>query len=85
MDLARARQAMGQGQAALGDYMAVLNLKPDHVEALVARGLYYVAHGDLGLALQDFDRAIGLQADVADRPEVRDARDQARSHREQRS
>jgi regulator of sirC expression with transglutaminase-like and TPR domain len=76
---------MGQGQAALGDYMAVLNLKPDHVEALVARGLYYVAHGDLGLALQDLERAIGLRPEVADRPEVHAAREQARSHGEQRS
>lgn len=82
MDLARARNAMGQDQAALGDYMAVLNLKPDHVEALVARGLYYASHGDPALALQDLEHAIQLQEDVAERPEVSGARDQARAHAE---
>jgi tetratricopeptide (TPR) repeat protein len=79
MALARARRAMGQAGAALSDYMAVLNLKPDHVEALVARGLFYVEHDDAALGLEDIDHAIRLQGDVADRPEVKTARVQARS------
>jgi tetratricopeptide (TPR) repeat protein len=84
MDLARARDAMGHAPAALGDYMVVLNLKPDHVEALVARGLYYVAHGDPALGLEDLEYAIRLHGPVAERPDVKAARAQARTTLERR-
>lgn len=85
MDLARARRAMGEAQAALADLMAVLNLKPDHVEALVARGFYYVDHDDAALAVEDFEHAIRLQDDVAERPEVVAALTRARRRLERRS
>jgi hypothetical protein len=78
---ARALSETGQSGAAVGAYTVVLDAAARTVEALVERGILSAHHGDADSALRDLDAAVGLQPDLADRPDVAAARAAAESRR----
>jgi tetratricopeptide (TPR) repeat protein len=55
-----ARQAQGQGDAALADMDEAVRLSPDWAEVLVNRGNLHRMRGELDAALRDFDAALAL-------------------------
>ena len=60
------RTAKGELATALVDLEHVLVLKPDHVNALLMRGIIHGSQGNLASALQDFEAV--LQHDPENRP-----------------
>jgi tetratricopeptide (TPR) repeat protein len=77
VDLARALRLTGQLGAALGQYNTALNVAPGDVEALVGRATVYADMGDPAAALRDLDDAVRHQPDLAERPDVAEARSRA--------
>ncbi|MFG1926608.1 tetratricopeptide repeat protein [Cryptosporangium sp. NPDC048952] len=73
IDLARVFRDLAQFPGALSMLNTALNIAPDHVEALVERGLLHAARGSRRDAESDLRNAIRLDPTVADRDDVRDA------------
>lgn len=62
---ARGNYAPKGSMEALGSYLQAINQAPSDPAGYGNRGLYYLGHGFLDKALQDFDRAIALRTDKA--------------------
>ena len=59
-------QHVGDTDAAIADYAAVIRLKPDQSDAFYNRGLVYDSLGDTDRALADFDAVVRLKPDDPD-------------------